>query len=685
MTTTLLFDRSPFVAFVGGGVSTLPPSRLPTWTEFNNLLMETLCSRHDEQGGGGESVAELLAPFKRERGEARCFAPDFPAQLMEEEIGPGYFRAWQSLEAPVCGPVHHQLAELAAQSRVAAIVTTCFDRLMETALKARGIPFQVFHDRASFEDLATISAGWRGSALPVIKIHGSIEDQASLIDTLKQRLVGRPEPMLRALQVLLRQYPWLFLGCSGAEFSYDRHHLGILDAATQAAGFVFLARPGRAVENGVHMLAEAFEPRRAAIEMGDLRTWLAQTFGLAQSPVTDENADGGLDPLQDVRERLQEWTQGLSPTVVINLLFSMLKSAGNDAAAQHLLRQPWDTCRTCGDASGKSYERCNYNQGVALMERGLLRNPITLAADMSNADEWRMHADKNAYDYLARSFRSGQLPVAAARMAGVLALRGEVSRAVRMMTGLAEEAIARRTPLDLCDVAISSAVLYDIVQSFNDPLPLLRQCLVIARDLADEPRRGLLSAHLGRFLTYGRFFDEADEHITNAEGIGLRLNLRPVLLTAHAARGRWLVDSGTSAEDAVFMLGTLAATLQDEEYEPEAITSNRPSTHYRHPMICRVLLDLNRAAMIAGSESMMDESLDELNALATEAFPGYAPHYYLAYAQCLATHGDGNQRENAAVLIDKARDTGEFTGNPWAVKTADNLERLLGRAPVHAC
>jgi hypothetical protein len=34
----LVRGHDPFVAFVGAGASALPPSRLPTWTEFNNLL-----------------------------------------------------------------------------------------------------------------------------------------------------------------------------------------------------------------------------------------------------------------------------------------------------------------------------------------------------------------------------------------------------------------------------------------------------------------------------------------------------------------------------------------------------------------------------------------------------------------------------------------------------------------------
>ncbi len=38
-----LQGREPFVAFVGAGASALAPSKLPTWTGFNDLLLECLC------------------------------------------------------------------------------------------------------------------------------------------------------------------------------------------------------------------------------------------------------------------------------------------------------------------------------------------------------------------------------------------------------------------------------------------------------------------------------------------------------------------------------------------------------------------------------------------------------------------------------------------------------------------
>jgi hypothetical protein len=126
------------------------------------------------------------------------------------------------------------------------------------------------------------------TALPVIKIHGSIEDVESLVDTLRQRIAGRPAAMMQVLDSLLRQHPWLFLGFSGADFSYDARYLGVLDAASYAKGFVFLVREGVPVQEGVHRLVVAYGDEKAAIMVGDVGTWLQQTFDIQLAGSFDE-------------------------------------------------------------------------------------------------------------------------------------------------------------------------------------------------------------------------------------------------------------------------------------------------------------------------------------------------------------------------------------------------------------
>jgi hypothetical protein len=683
----VLHGDEPLVAFVGAGASALPPSSLPTWKEFNTLLVEALCERVAEFSGERQPTTQMLAAFRQRRDHTRFFAPDFQAQLMEEEIGHDYFRVWQSLDTDVTGPVHAGLAELASRGRLAAIITTNFDRLIETALLARGNSVRVFHDPATFEGLATTADGDRGVELPIIKIHGTIEDTASLVDTLRQRLVPRPESLLNGIQRLLRRHPWLYLGFSGADFSYNPRYLGILDAASDARGFVFLQRVGTPVEAGVRALVEAYGPEKASIVHGDLSTWLSETFVLRGSGPLAAAASND-DVTTRVKERIAQWVNGMGSIAVVNILFSMLRSSGMEADALWLLRKTWKSYRSAHDTQGRSYVRFNYNLGVSLLDTGFIRNPVTLAEDLSNTAEWREQADQNAFEYFARSYKEGNFVPAGAGLARVLAYRGEVGRAIALAADVTDEALARKEPLGLCDVAIASATLYDIVQMFSPAVVQLDNCVRIAEQAGDEPRRAMLCTHLGRFLTYRGDFPEADKYISEADRIARRLDLRSVLLASEAARGLWLAESGSSVESAVQTLQNVLEAIHALDavplytrIDPLAPEQAPVVTRGRRPILCRVLLDLNRAAMFAGNADVMHRTLDELDELVTDVFLGYCPHYYLAYAQCLLTHGEGAaERATAAQLIGNARRMGERSQNPWVAAAANHLETEMERA-----
>lgn len=686
--TDSLIGHDPFVAFVGAGASALPPSRLPTWTQFNDLLLECLCDRLAEYSDNRQPTDGMLSVFRGRRDETRFFAPDFQAQLMEEEIGLDYFRVWQSLESDAYGPVHAALAELASRGRLAALITTNFDRLIETALRERGVAFEVFYDQRTYKALAKNTKRGHASALPIIKIHGTIEDETSLIDTLKQRVVGRPKPLEKSLQILLHRHPWLYLGFSGADFSYDPHYLGILDAAADARGFVFLGREGQTVQEGVRTLAKAYGPEKAAIVYGDLSTWVADTFGLTVPDYLSSDMESDDGAMQRVRHGIRQWVDSLGPMAVVNILYAMLKSSGMETGALWLLRKTWKSYRVPDDTEGKSYDRYNYNYGLALLEVGFISSPISLEEDMGNLLGWREAADENAYQYLARSYRSGRLLAAGGYLASVLAYRGEVLEAASLAKSVIDKAWARNAKLDYCDIAAASVVIYDIVRlDFDLVVMQLKRCLKIVKRVGDEPRRAILCAHLGRFLTYGGHLDEADYFISEADRIGRRLDLQPVLLASQAARGRWFSDSGKSDEDAVRILHEVAEAIhalddvplftEFDLFQPE---SEPILVMGRHPTLCRVLLDLNRAARFAGDAEVMNQTLDELDEVATEFFPGYCPHYYFAHAECLLASGDRDQWALAAELISLAREVGEDSGNPWVALMADHLEQQMGRS-----
>jgi NAD-dependent SIR2 family protein deacetylase len=668
------------VAFAGAGASAIPPSRIPGWTAFNDLLLESLCERLAAYSRNRQPTDEMLATFRARRDGSQFFAPDFQAQLIEEEVGADYFGVWKSIATQAYGPVHAGLAELAERGRLAAIITPNFDQLFERALEARGQPFRVFHDRAAFEALPSYLAESQ-SAVPIIKIHGSLADVGSLVDTLRQRVAGRPPELNAALQTLLQRHPWMFLGFSGADFNYDRNYLGVRDAAPSAVGFTFVARDGAAIEPGVAELVAAYGDEKADVVRGDLRTWVADTFGLPAW--ADPNpSDAGAGP--PVKARIVEWVEQLGPMAVVNILCSMLKSSGMDADAFWLLRKTWKSYRDSKDADNPSYARYHYNFGMSLFDAGLMANPLTLAPDMSNLIEWKRHADQDAYQFLGRAYGSNKLLAPGAYLGATMALRGNVGHGMQLLAEVTDAAIQRREPLEYCDVAIASAVVYDIVQFFRPPIEQFRGCLERLEAAGDEPRRATICALLGRFLTYAQQYDEAGSFLNEADRIAERLDLRSVRLMSAGARGLWLADSGTSPQEGVYVLSALSEVIRQSDAVPLATMvdlaapDDAPTVITgRNPARCRVLLDLTRAALLAGDADVVNRTLDELDEYTLDPFLGYRPHFLLTYAQCMLTMDEPQSHALAAELIDKARALGNEGGNPWVREAADHYAQYV--------
>lgn len=677
-------DGDRWVAFLGAGASRGAPSFLPTWSEFNTLVLKELCDRLAEFSRNRQPTEQILEALRHRRDTTQFFSPDFQAQLMEEEVGEAYFRVWQSLDGAEFGPIHAGLAELASHGRLAAIITTNFDRLIENALTARGQAFEVFHDAASYDRLAD-SLLWRTSQiLPVIKIHGSIEDSASLVDTLRQRVMGRPASLNTGISSLLREFCWFFIGFSGADFDYDREYLGIRAAAADARGFEFLERPGIPIRASVLDLAGVYGQEKATTINEDARAWLTRRFGVRiDTGSPDCSAMDEARVFERVRSGVREWSQSIGFMGVVNILCAMLTSAGLDVVAFRLMRKTWRSYRAPEDTRNRSYPRYCLNYGLALLDSGLISNPVALSDGMDNLTEWKRHADQNAVEFFLRAYREGSMLTAGARSTEGMALRGQIGKALNLAAAVVQETDARGSLLDGCDVAIACCTLYDIVQSFQGAISHLRPCEASARRLGDEPRRAILCANLGRFHTYAGEFAEADQALLEAETIIARLDLRGAGMTATAARALWRVDSNTDVDRGKRELLDLDRAVVAQQAAPlvttiDALDPLKPSTSItiKRPIRCRVLLDLLWAAMIARDGDVMTHSLDALDELVPEHFPGYCPHYYLGYARCELAFRSRHEHEMAVELIGRARLVGEQSENPWAVLAADQLESI---------
>ncbi len=105
-------------------------------------------------------------------------------------------------------PTHRAIARLAKAERFAAILTTNYDDLLERALAEAGAPYVL----QPLDDNETVV----GPGVRVHKVHGSYDDwERVVLSGESYEQFGKQYPFLRSqLDVLLRQRPVLFTGCS---------------------------------------------------------------------------------------------------------------------------------------------------------------------------------------------------------------------------------------------------------------------------------------------------------------------------------------------------------------------------------------------------------------------------------------------------------------------------------------
>jgi hypothetical protein len=93
---------------------------------------------------------------------------------------------------------HRLIAKLAAANKLSVICTTNFDTLIESALEQEGLARSVDYE-VYFELPALRKADLSSAMVKVLKLHGSIEEPASVMFTINHVASGTLRPALRAV------------------------------------------------------------------------------------------------------------------------------------------------------------------------------------------------------------------------------------------------------------------------------------------------------------------------------------------------------------------------------------------------------------------------------------------------------------------------------------------------------
>ena len=240
--------------------------RFPGWNAINDAFLENLAlcvGLHTDGQVGGDVLQFIL----ERRESAAAAQPDLQAQLAEESLGERYFALFEPLDIETWNDGHAAVAALVQTGHVRAVVTTNFDRLIELALEAAGVKPAVSCSPDEFDRLSQSLKGRpTKTAVPVIKVHGSLGQASTMVDTLRQRVLGRPKALEAALLRLFEKHAVLVVGFSGADLAYDPQYLSLRKGAAGSPSFTVVNREGSTPNEAIADLVDSAGPHASIVD-----------------------------------------------------------------------------------------------------------------------------------------------------------------------------------------------------------------------------------------------------------------------------------------------------------------------------------------------------------------------------------------------------------------------------------
>jgi tetratricopeptide (TPR) repeat protein len=531
------------VIFVGAGVSMGSPTNLPSWRDVNRIIVNALASNAIPVVS--EAAARQVAELILTRHENEKLPPEYQAEVLAGFLHHRYFEVLRHIDSNRPNATHLAIAWLARLGYVRTVITTNFDRVLEAAFAALRVPLEQIFLPEQFEALAAHI----GKEQPpdgfcrLLKLHGSTDDPATLIDTLAQRKRGFPPAVIACVRQLLHSGHWLFLGFSGLDLEAEPNYLALSEEAEAAAGFTWVVREHTEPRPAVVRL-QARYGERGALVYGDLPDWLLEfTSTLSAEPRAWIEKHHQLDavspcsdsPISALENGAQAWAAKLTPAVcAMSLAFVAIACSEPQLAARFMEgilsdlddREGLVEMKSlCANALG------NALAGLGRYEEALqhIRRAVKLAQDCGDADthdRWlgnlaycletlgRIEEARSAYESVLEGHRSRGDPAMIA-----YALTSLASHLIRQMhldqaKAHAEEAIG--FPRQAGDERARGTALHDIGLidkirgDYPEALRIFAEVEALFARLGDDCAAAAATSNRGEiFATLGRF-EEAE-------------------------------------------------------------------------------------------------------------------------------------------------------------------------------
>jgi tetratricopeptide (TPR) repeat protein len=552
--------ESRLVIFAGAGISMAPPTNLPSWRDFNHVVIRALADGSApllDRALADRAVDVVSARHRQEK-----LPPEYQAQLLAEILRRRYFDAIRNLDSDRPNATHLAIAWLARLGLVRAVVTTNFDRVLEAAFSLLDVPllvhYQPEHFRALADHLDQLTVV--DSSCHLLKLHGSVVDPVTLIDTLAQRKRGFPPSVTQCTRHLLHGAHWLFLGFSGLDLEAEPNYLGLAAESEHAVGLTWMVRKGTQPKPAVLALKERYGARAAIVE-GELPEFvleLLQPYApQARDEITARVAIVSTPTQQQanvaLRRGVADWASALPPALCGLSLGFIARACAEPSVALDLILAILSAMEPLSAADSQALSTTLslvHNAGGILLQ-GFGRHDeaaerfvkaIETAEDDDTRDRWRSNL---ATSFEALGYIADAKELYAEALAGYRG-RGDPTAIVFGLLGYGAFRI-RQLELDeahrLCEEAMNLAnaigdeyvrgttlnlfgLIAKLKTHYNDALDLFGQAEQLFSRLGDDQAVAAAMSNRGEVLTAQGAFSQAEQVYQQSLAINRRTGRR---------------------------------------------------------------------------------------------------------------------------------------------------------------
>lgn len=317
----------PYVVIAGAGISAEPPSNLPSWWEYNKKLIAQI-----------KAGALELCPEAADILECIDVENKLPVQCISQLVvsqgaGESYFPLLELLNGTIPNANHYALAELAWQGALNAVVTTNFDTLIEAAFRSKAVPLYTAVQKQDYYEAANVAE------CKLFKIHGSVHNDASLIDTVRQKAVGLSSEKRLILENVLSGGDIFVIGFSGADLDFDLDYIPLARALEGGSKLTWIIRPGSAPNPNVAELQRR-HPKNVSVREMELPE-LFESLGVCNENLQKTSPDATVPENETkLAQKIKELFSSpyIGPHGCVGYCLTLLEMIGACEAAENLAK-----------------------------------------------------------------------------------------------------------------------------------------------------------------------------------------------------------------------------------------------------------------------------------------------------------------------------------------------------------